>query len=97
MLIEIAKKRNFKDIIFLRRCKYRKEINIYFNVIGYENERPYHIDTSKQTFEKGIDLLLLSISKCFLIKDFNRFMIKKAKYHNQNYFCFKVLEFHVKN
>ena len=45
--------------------------------------------TSKQTFEKHIDLLLLSSSKSFhyvLIKDFNIFMTIKQNITGKNIF-----------
>ena len=58
--------------------KIKKQSNISIDVFGYEDERPYQIYTSKQTFEKHVALLLLSNSKnspYVLIKGFNRFMI----------------------
>ena len=47
---------------------------------------PYYIYTSKQTFEKHADLILLSNSKnfCYIwVKDFDRFMTDKTKHHCQ--------------
>ena len=43
--------------------KIEKQNNISINVSRYEDETPYHIYTSKQTFEKHVDLVLLSNSK----------------------------------
>ena len=48
-------------------------------MFGYEDKTPYHIYTSKQNFEKHVDLLLLSNFKnphYILIKDFDGFMTK---------------------
>ena len=63
--------------------------NISLNLSYYEDEKPYRVYTSRQTFEKHIDLLLLSNSKNLhydLIKDFNRFMTKKTKHLAENIF-----------
>ena len=46
-------------------------------MFGYEDETPYRNYTSKQTFKKHVQLLLLSNYKdshYALIKDLNRFM-----------------------
>ena len=79
------------------------------NVFAYEDETPYCIYTSEKTFEKHIDLLLLSILKIpiVLIKDFDRFMTNKIKHHGNKHFVdiasiawfssSKVLECLVKN
>ena len=64
----------------------RTQSNISINVSGYEDEIPCCIYTSKQTFKKHVDLLLLSNSKnyhCVLIKDVNRFMTNKARLHRK--------------
>ena len=34
--------------------------NIPIKILCYENKTPYHIYTLKQTFEKHVDLLLIS-------------------------------------
>ena len=63
--------------------------NISLNLSYNEDEKPYRVYTSRQTFEKHIDLLLLSNSKNLhydLIKDFNRFMTKKTKHLAENIF-----------
>ena len=69
----------------------------------------HRIYTSKLTFEKHVDLLLLPNSKnshYVLIKDLNRFTNKKTKYHGKKHFlryclqCLsssKVLESHKKS
>ena len=57
--------------------------NISLNLSYYADETPYRVYTSRQTFEKHIDILLLSNSKNLhydLIKDFDRFMTKKTKH-----------------
>ena len=62
--------------------KIEKQTNISINVFDYKSKTPYHILTSKQTFEKHVDLLLISNTKnsnCALIKNFNRFMTNKTK------------------
>ena len=63
--------------------------NISLNLSYYEDDKRYRVYTSRQTFEKHIDLLLLSNSKNLhydLIKDFNRFMTKKTKHLAENIF-----------
>ena len=63
-----------------------KQNNIFIDVLGSQDETPYLIYTSKQTFfnkksTKDVDLLLLSSSKnshYVLIKNFNIFMINKT-------------------
>ena len=63
--------------------------NIFLNLSYYEDDKPYRVYTSRQTFRKHIDLLLLSNSKNLhydLIKDFNRFMTKKTKHLAENIF-----------
>ena len=80
------------------------------NVFAYEDETPYCIYNFKKTFEKHIDLLLLSNFKnshYVLIKDLDRFMTNKIKHHSNKNFVdiasiawfsgSKVLECLVKN
>ena len=70
-------------------AKIEKQNHVSINVFGYENETPYHIYTSKQTFGKQVDLLPFSNSNnshYFLIKDFNKFMTDKTKYHGKKHF-----------
>ena len=55
----------------------------------YEDKTSNRIYTSKQTFEKYVQLLLLSNSKNFhyvLIKDFDRFMNNKTRHHDKEPF-----------
>ena len=66
-----------------------KHNNISINVFVYEDKSRYLTFNSKQTFEKHVDLLLLSTSKKFhyiLIKDFNRCMTNKTKHHGKKLF-----------
>ena len=63
--------------------------NFSLNLSYYEDDKPYRVYASRQTFQKHIDLLLLSNSKNLhydLIKDFNRFMTKKTKHLAENIF-----------
>ena len=55
-------------------------------MFGYENETSFRIYTSKQIFEKHVDLLPMFNTKNLhhiLIKDFNKFVSKKAKHHGK--------------
>ena len=79
---------NFNNVTFpvQKRTmqKIEKQNNVSTNVFVYEDETPYGIYTSKQTFEKQVDLVLLSNSKnfhYFLIKGFIRFITNKTKHH----------------
>ena len=70
---EFAKQLEHEGIKFLvyqnpNIQKQKKQKNNSINVFGYEDETPYCIYTSKQTFEQHIDLLPLLSSKnnhCF--------------------------------
>ena len=91
---EFAKQLNFKDMKFLAHekdyVKIEKQNNISINAFGNEDETPHPIYTSKQTFEKHADLLLLTNSKNsrdVLIKDFNRFMTYEIKHHGKKTFA----------
>ena len=88
----MVKQFNFKGIKFSvykkDYAKIEKQNNISITVLDYENKTPYRIYTSKQTFEKHIDLFLLWNSKSFhyvLIKDFDSLMTTKAKHHGNNH------------
>ena len=90
---EFAKELDFNGVKFpvLKKDygKMEKQNNISINVFGYEGETPYHIHTSKQTFGKHVNLLLLSNSKnshYVLIKCFSRFMTSKTKHHDKKIF-----------
>ena len=59
-----------------------KRNNISISAFGQEDKIPYRIYAWKQTFEKHVDLLLLSNSKSchyVLIKNIDRFMTNKIK------------------
>ena len=88
----LAKQLNFKNVKFPAHkkdyAKIEKRNNISIKAFGFEN-KIYHIYTSKQTFEKYVDLLLISNNKNYyyvLIKDFNRFMANKTKHQGKK--CF---------
>ena len=83
---EFRKQLNFQGVKFpVHKKDYSKieKLNdISISAFGPEVETPYHIYTSKQTFEKHVDLLLSSNSinsQYVLIKDFDRFKTNKAK------------------
>ena len=68
----MCKKLDFTVIKFpvhkIDLSKIEKQNSIPMNVFAYEDETPYCIYTSEKTFEKHIDLLLLSNFKnshCF--------------------------------
>ena len=110
---DFVKNFHFKGILFpvhkKHYAKTEKQNNIFISVFGSEDKTPYHIYTSKQTFGKDDDFLLLSSSKnphCVLIKDFDRFITNKTNHHGKNLFCryylqcfssSKVLECRTKN
>ena len=74
--------------------KIKKQHNIPINGFAYEDKTPYLTYTSKQIFEKHVDLLLLSNSKSshyVLIKDFNRFMTNKTKHHGKKRSFFDII------
>lgn len=82
---EFARLRNFKDVRFpVHKKNYSKigKKDVSINGFEYKNKKQHCIYTSKQTFEKHADLLLLFNTKNFcyaLIKDFIRFMIQKQR------------------
>ena len=91
---EFAKQLNSRSIYFhvhkKEYAKIEKQNNISINVSGYTDETPYHIHALKQTFEKYVNLSLLSNPKNYhhvLIKDFNKFMTNKTKHHGKKHFC----------
>ena len=77
---EFVKQINFKGVKFpVHKTDYGKienQNNIFIDVFGYEDERPYRIYTSKHIFERHVDLISEN-SHYALIKDFNRFMTNK--------------------
>ena len=56
---EFAKQVNFKGAKFPAHKKHyakiEKQNTTPFSVFGYEDKKPYHVYTSKQTFEKHVD------------------------------------------
>ena len=83
---EFAKQLNFEDVNFPVHkkdyAKMEKQNNISISAFGQEDKIPYRIYAWKQTFEKHVDLLLLSNSKSchyVLIKNIDRFMTNKIK------------------
>ena len=70
--------------------KDHKKNNISISVFGYEYKISYPICTFKQTFEKHVDLLLLSSRKnslYLLVKHFDQFMANKINHHCKKVFC----------
>ena len=66
--------------------KIKKKNNICINVFCYESGLVYLGHTSKQQFERCIDLLLINDenkSHYVNIKDFNRFMFNKIKHKSK--------------
>ena len=75
--------------------KIEKQNEININVFGYENKQPYPIYTSKEKYEKHMELLLITEDKnkhYVLIKDFNRFMYNKTKHEHRKHFCMNCLQ-----
>ena len=71
----------------------RNEINI--NVFGYENKQPYPIFVSKETYDRELNLLLITENDnkhYVLIKDFNRFMFNQTKHEHRKHFCMHCLQ-----
>lgn len=71
-------------------AKIERENNVAINVFSNEDEMSYHIYSPKQSFEKHVNLLLLSNYKnshYVLIEDFDRFMTNKTKHNDKKYFC----------
>ena len=70
-------------------AKIERQNNVFIKVFVYEDATPYHIYTSKETFKKDVDLLLLLNSKNIqiLTTDFTRFMTHKTRRHDKELFC----------
>ena len=88
---EFVKQLNFKGVKFpahKKKITQKLKNDIYINVFGCENTTQHCSCTSKQTFKKHVDLLLISNTKNLhlFIKDFNRPMINKTKHHGKNNF-----------
>ena len=75
--------------------KVEKQNSIRINVFGYENEQPFPIHISKETFEDQMNLLLITENKkkhYVLIKDFNAFMYNQTKHKEKKHFCMFCLQ-----
>ena len=72
-----------------------KQNSIRINVFGYENGQPFPINTSKETFEDQMNLLLITKDEkkhYVLIKDFNAFMYNQSKHKERKHFCMYCLQ-----
>ena len=69
--------------------------NIFINVFCYENKLSFPIYLSNQKFGNSMDLLFIineNKSHYVYLKDFDRFMFRKTKNKNKNYFCKSCLQ-----
>ena len=96
---QYIEKLSYKDVIFpvLQKHynKIEKQNSIKINVFGYEENQPYPIHISKETFEDQMNLLLNTKDEkkyYVLIKDFNRFMYNQWKHKERNHFCIYCLQ-----
>ena len=74
--------------------KVEKQNSIRINLFGYENEQPFPIHISKETFEDQMKLLLITKAEkkhYVLIKDFNSFMCNQSKHKERKHFCMHCL------
>ena len=72
-----------------------KQNSIGMNVFGYENEQPYPIHISKETFEDQMNLLLITKDEkkhYILIKDFDKFMYNQSRHRERKHFCMYCLQ-----
>ena len=75
--------------------KVEEHNSIRINVFGYENEQPFPIHISKETFEDQMNLLLITKDEkkhYVLIKDFNAFMYNQSKHKERKHFCMYCLQ-----
>ena len=75
--------------------KVEKQNSIRINVFGYENEQPFPIHISKETFKDEMNLLLITKNEkkhYILIKDFNAFMYNQSKHKERKHFCMYCLQ-----
>ena len=75
--------------------KVKKQNSIRINVFGFENEQPFPIHISKETFEDQMNLLLITKDEkkhYVLIKDFNAFMYNQSKHKERKHFCMYCLQ-----
>ena len=67
--------------------KIEKQNEININVFGYENKQPYPIFVSKETYDRQMNLLLITEDEnkhYVLIEDFNSFMYNQTKHKEKN-------------
>ena len=75
--------------------KIEKQNSIRINIFGYENEEPYPIHISKETFEDQMNLLLITEDEkkhYILIKDFDKFMYNRSRHKERKHFCMYCLQ-----
>ena len=75
--------------------KIEKQNKININVFGYENKQPYPIFVSKETYNRELNLLLITENEnkhYVLMKDFNRFMFNQTKHKERKHFCMHCLQ-----
>ena len=75
--------------------KVKKQNSIRINVFSFENEQPFPIHISKETFEDQMNLLLITKDRkkhYILIKDFNTFMYNQSKHKERKHFCMYCLQ-----
>ena len=75
--------------------KIEKQNSIRINVFGYENEQPYLIHISKETFEDQINLLLITEDEkkpYVLIKDLISSCTTQSRHKERNHFCMHCLQ-----
>ena len=75
--------------------KVEKQNSIRINVFGYEDEQPFPIQISKETFKDQMNLLLITKDEkkhYVLIKDFNAFMYNQSKHKERKHFCMYCLQ-----
>ena len=75
--------------------KVEKQNSIRINVFGYEDEQPFPIHISKETFEDQMNLLLITKDEkkhYVLIKDFDTFMYNQSKHKERKHFCMYCLQ-----
>ena len=75
--------------------KVEKQNSIRINVFGYENEQPFPINISKETFEDQMNLLLITKDEkkhYVLTKDFNAFIYNRSKHKERKHFCMYCLQ-----
>ena len=75
--------------------KVERQNEIRVNVFGYESKQPFPIYLSKESYEKVMNLLLITKDDkrhYVLIKDFNKFMYNQTKHKCRKHFCMHCLQ-----